>query len=102
MGGPCASHATGKHRRTAGTYAKKHKPERVYNNSMALFGSDQSLTIVIKARDEFSKVVDQVDGKLRKMQPVFQKMAVAGTIAFGGIALAAREAVQAYQESETA
>jgi hypothetical protein len=69
---------------------------------MALFGSDQSLTIVIKARDEFSKTLEGVEGKLRNMQPVFAKMAAAGTIAFGGIALAAREAVQAYQDSETA
>lgn len=69
---------------------------------MALFGSDQSLTIVIKARDEFSKTLDSVEGKLRTMQPTFAKMAAAGTIAFGGIALAARDAVKAYQESETA
>ena len=69
---------------------------------MALFGSDQSITIVLKARDEFSKTLQGVEGKLRNMQPMFTKMAAAGTLAFGGIALAARDAVKAYQESETA
>lgn len=70
---------------------------------MSLLGSgDQSLTIVLKARDEFSVTLKNVEGKLSGMKPTFQKMAAAGTIAFGGIALAAKQSLDAFQDSQTA
>src|SRR4051794_36980630 len=69
---------------------------------MALFGNDESLTIVLKLKDEFSKNLDEAQGQLRKLKPAFQEMAVIGGAAFTGIALAARGALKAYQESETA
>jgi hypothetical protein len=70
---------------------------------MSLFSSgDQSLTIVLKARDEFSDTLEGVGKKLKTLQPTFQKMAAAGTVAFGGIALAAKRSLDAFEEHETA
>jgi hypothetical protein len=70
---------------------------------MSLFSSgDQSLTIVLKARDEFSDTLEGVGKKLKTLQPTFQKMAAAGTVAFGGIAFAAKQSLDAFEENETA
>jgi hypothetical protein len=70
---------------------------------MSLFSSgDQSLTIVLKARDEFSDTLESVGKNLKTLQPTFQRMAAAGTVAFGGIAVAAKKSLDAYQENQTA
>lgn len=74
---------------------------------MAFFDSDQSLNIVIKARDEASKVIRGMEknikgfqGKIKAMAPTFKKMSVAGGIAFAGISVAAKEAIQQAAKAE--
>lgn len=67
---------------------------------MAIGGSSQELDIVIKAKDEASAVIKDLQGNLEKMKPTFQKMAVIGTAAFAGIAAAVGTSVKAFAESQ--
>jgi hypothetical protein len=67
------------------------------------FGSEESaLSIVVRLKDEASKELDKFRGKVEKMQPAFQKMAVAGVAAFAGITAVATKSVTAYAEVERA
>lgn len=70
---------------------------------MGLFGSEeQSLTVVLRLKNEFSKALDDVERQVTTMRPTFEKMAAAGSVAFGGIAFAAKKSLDAYQENEVA
>lgn len=67
---------------------------------MAFLDSDQSLQIVIKAKNEASKVLESVEknvksfkGSVEKMQPAFQKMALVGGVAFAGISVGIKNVV---------
>lgn len=60
---------------------------------MAFGSSDETLQIVIKARDDASRVLKDFKGKVESMKPTFQKMAVAGTAAFVGLGAAMKSAI---------
>lgn len=68
---------------------------------MTLFGStDESLQIVIKARDDASKVIKKTEKsavsfrkRIDSLQPTFRKMAIGGTAAFAAIAAGANSAI---------
>ena len=71
--------------------------------------TDQKLSIIIEAENRtqaalssVNKSLDSFKSKVDAMQPAFQKMAVAGGIAFTGIVIASTKAVQAYAEVERA
>ena len=75
---------------------------------MALFGSsDQSLQIVIKARDEASKVIKKTEKnavafrkKIDALQPTFRKMAIGGVAAFAAVAAGANSAISKARDFE--
>lgn len=74
---------------------------------MALLDNDQSLNIVIKARNEASKVLTTIQkdvksfsGKVEALRPTFQKMALAGGAAFTGIAAATKGAIDQAAKAE--
>lgn len=52
------------------------------------------------AMSSVNKSLDSVRGKLERMQPAFQKMALAGTVAFGALALGAKTAVDQAAKAE--
>src|SRR5690242_5312964 len=75
---------------------------------MALFGSDEALSIVIRARDEASKVFEEVDQKVKGMgsgmaaatsASKYLAVGIAGAgaaaVAFGGMAVKAAADAQA-------
>lgn len=73
---------------------------------MAIF-SDQSLQIIIKAKDRASKVIRDVEKSLirhekaiKKMQPAFRKMALVGTASFAAVALGANKAISKARDFE--
>jgi TP901 family phage tail tape measure protein len=66
-----------------------------------MFGSDQSLNIVIKARDEASRVLKDVQSQLTDMEPIFRKMAIAGTAGFAATATAALKATSDFGQFDT-
>lgn len=67
-----------------------------------MFGSnDNSIKIVISAKDEASKVINNIKGKVEDMQPTFKKMAIAGTAAFAAISIAVRKTVKDAAEFES-
>ena len=62
---------------------------------------NMSLNFIINARDNtkaamqsVTKGVDKIQGKLKKMQPTFQKMALSGGIAFGAVSAGVWTATQ--------
>lgn len=61
---------------------------------------NSTLELIIKARDEATAVIKDLNKKTKDMQPAFEKMAAAGTIAFGAVAFAVNEFVSAAGESE--
>ena len=74
---------------------------------MAFFNSDQSLTVVIKAKNEASgvfkdveKSMGKVSARAKKMQPAFKKMAIVGTAAFAAIAVGATKAINKARDFE--
>ncbi len=75
---------------------------------MALFGSsEESLQIVINARDEATKVIKKVEKttvsfkkRIDALQPTFRKMAVAGTASFAAIAVGANSAIKKARDFE--
>lgn len=65
--------------------------------------------LIVEAENKTKAVLDQVNSdlggmksRLESMKPAFEKMAVAGTAVFGAIAFGAKQAIDAYQESERA
>ena len=64
-----------------------------------MFGSDQSLNIIISAKDQASKTIADLKGNLERMRPTFQKMAVVGTAAFVGIAAGIKSSIDAAAEA---
>lgn len=68
--------------------------------------SNKVLEIVIKAKDEASKVIagaaNTIKNKVDDMQPTFKKMAAVGTVAFVGIAAAVKSSTAAFAEAERA
>lgn len=67
---------------------------------MALFGeSSSALEIVIRARDDASRVIEDVEKRVNDMQPAFKTMAAVGTAGFaaitGAMALSVRESMKA-------
>ena len=74
---------------------------------MAMFGDDNAMTIVIKAKNETEKVFKRMQkdlntfkGRMEKMQPAFKKMAVVGTATFGAVALGAKKAIDVARDFE--
>lgn len=65
-------------------------------------GGDQTLNIIIKAKDQASESLNKIKGSVEKMQPAFRKMAAVGTAAFVGIAAVAYKSINAYAEVERA
>lgn len=70
---------------------------------------EQAIQIVINARDATSNAFNSAKGglgafkdKLESMQPAFQRMAVAGTVAFTAISAVVGKGVQDYAEAERA
>lgn len=63
---------------------------------------DQTLNIIIKAKDQASATLDKFKGKLNDMQPAFQKMAAVGTASFLAISAVAYKSLGAYAEVERA
>jgi len=61
---------------------------------------DQTLNIIIKAKDQASATLDKFKGKVEGMQPAFRTMAAVGTAAFVGIAAVAYKSITAYAEVE--
>lgn len=61
--------------------------------------SDEQLNIIIRAKDEASKTLKALDGRIKSMEPAFRKMSVVGTAAFAaigaGVAFATKEAAKA-------
>lgn len=57
---------------------------------------DNAINIVIKARDDASKVLNGLQGKMEQLQPTFQRLATVGTATFvaigGGVAYAVKQA----------
>src|SRR4051794_1680975 len=65
---------------------------------MALFGGeDQSLTIVLKLRDELTHALEGVQGKLGGLQSTFRKMSVVGAAMFAAVGYSALTAVKAFE-----
>lgn len=69
---------------------------------MALLSNDQSLNIIIKARNEASKVLGTVSkeinsfkGRVENLQPAFQKMAIGGGAAFAAVGYGMKQALDA-------
>lgn len=60
----------------------------------------RELQILVTAKDETSKSLGNIKGKLEDMKPAFQKMAVAGTVAFGTITTAVGLSIKAFQKQE--
>ena len=58
--------------------------------------NDQSLNIVIKAKDEASATLASFKQKVEDMKPAFQKMALAGTAAFAAFTAVAVSSVKTY------
>lgn len=54
------------------------------------------LNIWVKLKDDASKAVEGIKGKIESMEPTFKKMAVAGGVAFAGITAFAGSAVKSY------
>lgn len=63
-------------------------------------GGDQTLNIIIKARDEATATLNKFKGTVDDMKPAFQKMAAAGTVAFAGITAIAKSSLSAYAEAQ--
>lgn len=68
---------------------------------MALFGNDESISIVIKARDEATRIMkivqkegDNFKNKIEALQPAFQKMAAVGTAATAAIGFGVVKAIK--------
>ena len=58
------------------------------------------LEFIIKARDEATTVLQNVSKKATDMQPAFEKMATAGTVAFGAISAVAVKSVMDFADAE--
>lgn len=70
---------------------------------MSLLGSaNNTLEIVISARDEASAELSRLQGNLDKLKPVFKSMAVVGVAAFAGIAVAVSKSIDAANEAALA
>lgn len=67
---------------------------------MAFGTNDNSLNIIISAKDQASKVIQDVRGQVDKMKPTFQKMAAVGTAAFVAVTAVAYKSLKAYAEVE--
>ena len=65
-----------------------------------MIGSDQTLNIVIKAKDDASATLDKFKGNVENLQPTFKKMAAVGAVAFTAIAAGAYKMFQAYSDAE--
>jgi len=63
---------------------------------------DQTLNIIVRAKDEATKVLTQLETNVAKLQPAFQAMTVAGTAAFVGLTAVLYKTVQGAQEAEVA
>lgn len=61
--------------------------------------AESTLEIVVQARDEASKQLDGLKGRLSDMEPTFKKMAIAGTAAFAAIGLVVKQSIDAAAES---
>ncbi len=61
---------------------------------------DQTLNIIIKARDEATATLNKFKGSMESMQPAFQKMAAVGTAAFVGIAAVAKTSITTFIEDQ--
>lgn len=60
------------------------------------------LNIWVKLKDDASKAVEGIKGKLEDLQPTFKKMAAVGTAVFAAVTAEVVSATSAYQESERA
>lgn len=69
---------------------------------MAFSTGDQSLQIIIKAKDEASKQLDAVNKKVTSLKPAFKTMALAGGAAFTALAAGAGAAVKEAANAEGA
>lgn len=63
-------------------------------------GGDQTLNIIIKARDEATTTLNKFKGTVEGMQPAFTKMAAVGTAAFLGIAAIAKTSLSAFADAQ--
>ena len=76
---------------------------------MTMFGGDSAMTIVVKAKNEASKVFKEMEkntkdfkNNIDKMQPTFKKMALVGGAAFVGITAGIGKAVKEFAKFEQA
>lgn len=58
------------------------------------------LSILLTLKDNISKSLDSVSGKLKSMEPVFKGMAVAGSAALGAVGAIAVKSLKDYAEAE--
>lgn len=65
-----------------------------------MIGSDQTLNIVIKAKDDASATLDKFKAKTESMGPTFTKMAALGTAAFVAVGAIAVKSLQAFADAE--
>lgn len=59
-------------------------------------GGDQTLNIIIKARDEATATLNKFRGTMDDMKPAFQKMAAVGTAAFVAIGAVAKSSIDTF------
>ncbi len=62
--------------------------------------AQSELNILVRLKDEASKSIEGIKGKLESMEPTFRKMAIGGTAAFAGITAIGIKAVKDYAEAE--
>lgn len=60
------------------------------------------MQIVIKAVDEASATLGKIGGSIKAMEPVFKRMAVAGTVALGAVSALAVKSIKEYADAEKA
>jgi len=61
---------------------------------------NRELQILITAKDETSKQLAGINGKLKDLEPTFKKMATAGTVALGAITAFAVKGISDFGEAE--
>ncbi len=61
--------------------------------------TETRLSIVVDAQDKASATLQGIKGKVQDMQPAFKTMALAGTVAFGAISYAMKDAIDSANES---
>ena len=61
---------------------------------------NRELQILITAKDETSKKLDGINGKLKDLEPSFKKMATAGSVALGAITAFAVKGISDFGEAE--